>query len=195
MRTTSLLSSVLFSAAACLALAGCQAATPVLLLDGTSVEHVDTSATLGAPPTGSGLRVQLNVTDRGPPNVADAGASYQFQIDLAAGLQAGTTLDVDGIASFDGVDTGGADLTRTFAPGAGNAELVQAVSLAVRCFCGLGIPSHFEQSITGHIDVVAVSGLDVTVEVDLVVDGAVPGLLGSHRLHLMGHFHATQPTR
>jgi hypothetical protein len=182
----------LLSTALCLG--ACGAATPVLTIVGRPLERVEASATLGASSVGTGTLVRLFVTDPGPPNVSDAGVTFELDLDLGAGVSGGTTLPVAGTATLDGNDATGGPFTTVFTPEASNGALVRSASLVSRCFCG-SATTHFVQSISGHVDVVEVSGFAMALEVDLIVDGQIPGSNVSEQIHLSGHFDAHTPTR
>jgi hypothetical protein len=174
-----------------LALSACASPEVQVTIDGAPL-HVSRSSGSLRTETDRTV-VELSVSDDGPPNVTDAGITYQFRLELAPGLAAGTALDVEGTATLDGHDTGGSPFERAFAAGPTHDARVLGVSAVSLCFCG-GVATHFEEAVAGHVDVVDVDGRMVLV-VDLVFDGLVPGSYQSQRIHVTGRFTATLPTR
>jgi hypothetical protein len=171
---------------------GCASASARLTVDGQPAEFDDATGQLTSE-TDRDV-VQIRLVDHGPANVADAGIAYQFRLELAPSLIAGTSLTVAGDAVLGGSDTGGTRFETSFAPGAAHDARVLGVYTTTECFCGSGL-THFEQHVTGTIDVVEVRATAIVVSVDLAIDGTIPGGAATRRFHLVGSFEASRPTR
>lgn len=176
-----------------LSLGACASASaPVLFVDDVAVSDVRVSTTLGSDAAGHN-RITLVLVDPGPPGVSDAGASYQFEIDLGFETQQGDVLEVDGVATLR--DPGGTgSFTRTFAPNAGHDPNVLGVSATIGCFCA-NASGELVQTVRGTIEVTHLFVTETTLNVDLVVEGSVPNGGATRRLRVMGAFTGTRPGR